>query len=174
MQGFIKILKKSFISIYKILSFISLLIVLFYIIAIYFPIRHNEVFDHPITGVETKQFRTGIFLPHLEEGGILNTFLPVSYIVRDSNIQYDINASMNLYYKYRITWLNNTEYDMIFLESNSSSSNSKVGDKAKIKILSCGNNYYKAIVRSSHGDFNYTIYKINYAKELFAPNQVMR
>jgi len=169
MQNFMKILKKSIIWIYRILSFISLLVVLFFVIPILFPVRHNEVFNHTITEVETKQFHTGIFLPRLEESRIFNIFLPISYIVRDSNIQYDINASMNLYYKYKITWLNNTEYEMSFMESNSSSSNSKVGEKAKVQILSCGANYYKALVRSSHGDFNYTIYKINYAKESFAP-----
>ncbi len=163
------ILKKSLLWIYRILSFLSLLTVLFFIKAIYFPSRNGEVFDQLITNANTQQFRTGVFLPKSEDGGILKSFLPVSYIVRDSTIQYEIDLTNNYRDKYRINWPNNTEYELVFLESNNRNTIKRLGEKSRVKIITCGNNYYQGISRLAHGDFRFTVYKLNYAKEMFAP-----
>jgi hypothetical protein len=151
---------KTFLKwIYRIVSFISLVTVIFFVMGYLFPPRKNKLYDHPISEIDTKQFHTGIFLPDSDEK-IFKLNLSGYYIIRDSIYQIEVDAPINQIRKYRITWLNKSEYELAFEESNNPNDIIKKGDKINVKILFCGDNYYKAIARQARGDNLFTIYKV--------------
>jgi hypothetical protein len=159
MNKYIGFLKTSLKWTYRIISALSLLLVILFILMYLFPSRNNKIYDHPISEVDTKQFRTGLFLPESDEK-IFKDNLSGYYIVRDSVYQIEVDAPINQIRKFKISWLNNSEYELTFESSSNPNDNFKRGDKINVRILSCGNNYYKAIARQAHGDFLFNIYKV--------------